>query len=215
MRGVIYSTPGRQWGRRCCRHLGNDPEDKPSGGGGKRRSKEALRGMKEGKGAAPPKMRLSTGKALPPICPPQLLAPGWSPAFLASPQAPGQKVQARSTSAHLQMHAEPASPERQAHHQPAGSKEPTPGNRNSLPQPPILPQVRTTPAAQLRLPTQEEEEDGESWRKLRGGKPLATEAARGGGQPRTPRGPRPPGAGAGHSAKRRRARCLPPAHPAG
>lgn len=35
----------------------------------------------------------------------------------------------------------------------------------------------------LRLPTQEEEEDGESWRKLRGGKPLATEAARGGGQP--------------------------------
>lgn len=137
--------------------------------------------MKEGKGAAPSTMRLTTGKALPPICPPQLLAPGWSPASMGSPQAPGQKVQARSTSAHLQMDAEPASPEWQAHHQPAGNTESTPGNRNSLPQPSVLPQVRTTPAAQLRLPTQEEE-DGESWRKLRG-QPLATEAARGGGQP--------------------------------
>lgn len=138
--------------------------------------------MKEGKGAAPPKMRLTTGKALPPICPPQLLAPGWSPASMGSSQAPGQKVQARSTSAHLQMDAEPASPDRQAYHQPAGNTESTPGNRNSLPQPPILPQVHVTPAAQFRLPTQEEEEDGESWRKLRG-QPLAIEAVRGCGQP--------------------------------
>ena len=118
--------------------------------------------MKEGKGAAPSTMRLTTGKALPPICPPQLLAPGWSPASMGSPQAPGQKVQARSTSAHLQMDAEPASPEWQAHHQPAGNTESTPGNRNSLPQPPRSP----TGTHDSCSPTQTAHARRGRWRKL-------------------------------------------------
>ena len=113
--------------------------------------------MKEGEGGAPTKMRLTTGKALPPICPPQLLAPGWSPASMGSPQAPGQKVQGHSTLAHLQMDAEVSGKHTNSPQGTRRQRQETEIHSHSLPQ------VRTTPAAQLRLPMQEKEEDGGSW----------------------------------------------------
>ena len=99
-------------------------------------------------------MRLTTGKALPPICPPQLLAPGWSPASMGSPQASGQKAQ------YLGPPSNGCRGEWQAHQQPAGNTEAMPGNRNSLPQPP-------TGAHDSRSPTQAAHARGRGrWRKL-------------------------------------------------
>lgn len=82
---------------------------------------------------------------------------------MGSPQAPGQKVQAHSTLAHLQMDAELSGRHTNS---PQGTWRQRQETETHSHSPPILPQVRTTPAAQLRLPMQEEEEDGGSWLKL-------------------------------------------------